>query len=45
MQMGLDRQRLDSPLRISFSRFTTVQEIDALILGITDAKKVIRAAK
>jgi cysteine desulfurase len=45
MQMGLDRQRLDSPLRISFSRFTTVQEIDALILGITEAKKVIRAAK
>lgn len=45
MQMGLDHKRLDSPLRISFSRFTTVQEIDALILGIKDAKKVIRAAK
>ena len=45
MQMGLDHKRLDSPLRISFSRFTTVQEIDALILGITEAKKVIRAAK
>ena len=44
-QMGLDRKRLDSPLRISFSRFTTFQEIDALILGITEAKKVIRAAK
>ncbi len=44
-QMGLDRRRLDSPLRISFSRFTTVQEIDALILGITEAKKIIRAAK
>ncbi len=44
-QMGLDHKRLDSPLRISFSRFTTVQEIDALILGIAEAKKVIRAAK
>ncbi len=44
-QMGLDRRRLDSPLRISFSRYTTVHEIDALILGIAEAKKVIRAAK
>ncbi|MBR6785067.1 MAG: cysteine desulfurase [Clostridia bacterium] len=44
-QMGLDNRRLDSPLRISFSRFTTIQEIDALILGIAEAKKVIRAAK
>ncbi len=45
MQMGLDRRRLDSPLRISFSRFTTVQEIDALLLGIAEGKKVIRAIK
>ena len=44
-QMGLDAKRLDSPLRISFSRFTTIQEIDALILGIAEAKRVIRAAK
>ena len=44
-QMGLDNRRLDSPLRISFSRFTTIQEIDALILGIAEAKNVIRAAK
>ncbi len=44
-QMGLDHKRLDSPLRISFSRFTTIQEIDALILGIAEAKRVIRAAK
>ncbi len=43
MQMGLDRRRLDSPIRISFSRFTTVQEIDVLINGIAEAKKVIRA--
>ncbi len=45
LQMGLDRKRLDSPIRISFSRYTTVQEIDALILGIAEAKKVIRTAK
>jgi cysteine desulfurase len=44
-QMNLDRRRLDSPIRISFSRFTTIQEIDALILGIAEAKKVIRAIK
>ena len=45
MQMNLERNRLDGPLRISFSRFTTIQEIDALILGITEGKKVIRALK
>jgi cysteine desulfurase len=44
-RMNLDRNRLDGPLRISFSRFTTIQEIDALILGITEGKKVIRALK
>ena len=43
-QMGLDRRRLDSPLRISFSRFTTIQEIDALLLGIAEGKKIIRSA-
>lgn len=44
-QMNLDRRKLDSPLRISFSRFTTIQEIDALVSGVSDAKKVIRAVK
>ena len=44
-RMGLDRKRLDSPLRISFSRFTTVQQIDALVAGIKEGKKVIRAVK
>ena len=44
-QMNLDRRRLDSPLRISFSRFTTVSEIDALVLGIREGKKTIRAIK
>ena len=43
--MNLDRRRLDSPLRISFSRFTTVSEIDALVLGIREGKKTIRAIK
>ncbi|MBQ2842074.1 MAG: cysteine desulfurase [Clostridia bacterium] len=45
MQMGLDRRRLDSPIRISFSRYTTIQEVDALIQGIAEGKKVIRAVK
>ncbi|MBQ3007774.1 MAG: cysteine desulfurase [Clostridia bacterium] len=45
MQMGLDRRRLDSPVRISFSRYTTIQEVDALIQGIAEGKKVIRAVK
>ncbi len=45
MQMGLDRRRLDSPLRISFSRYTTIQEVDALIQGIAEGQKVIRAVK
>lgn len=45
MQMNLDRRRLDSPIRISFSRYTTIQEIDALILGIAEGKKAIRSAK
>ena len=44
-QMNLDRRRLDSPLRISFSRVTTVSEIDALVLGIREGKKTIRAIK
>ncbi len=45
MQMGLDKQRLDSPLRISFSRNTTIQEVDVLIQGIAEGKKAIRAIK
>lgn len=45
VQMGLDKKRLDGPLRISFSRYTTVQEIDALVSGISEGKKVIRAVK
>lgn len=44
-RMGLDQKRLDSPIRISFSRYTTVQEIDCLIAGIAEAKKVIRSVK
>ena len=34
MQMGLDRRRLDSPLRISFSKHNTKEDIDALAEGI-----------
>ena len=44
-RMGLDAKRLDSPIRISFSRYTTVQEIDLLVSGIAEAQKVIRRTK
>ena len=44
-RMGLDQKRLDSPIRISFSRYTTVQEIDLLVSGIAEAQKVIRRTK
>lgn len=43
--MGLERERLESPLRISFSRYTTAEEIDALILGIAEGQRAIRSAK
>ncbi len=42
-EMGLDRDRMESPLRISFSRFTTKEEIDYLIGMIAEGKAVIRA--
>ncbi len=45
MQMRLDRKRLDGPLRISFSRYTTIQEVDALIQGIAEGKRAIRTVK
>lgn len=45
VKMGLDAARLDSPLRISFSRFTTTAEIDALVLGIQEGMQTIRRVK
>lgn len=44
-RMGLDQKRLESPLRISFSRFTTIRQIDALAAGIAEGQKIIRRAQ
>ena len=41
--MGLDSKRLESPVRISFSRYTSESEIDYLCDMIELAKKEIRA--
>ena len=40
--LGLPDTRIDSALRISFSRFTTQQEIDALVAGIKRVQQVLR---
>ncbi len=45
LQMGLSPELLDAPLRISFSRYTTAEQIDMLVLGIADAKKHLRGTK
>lgn len=44
-RMNLDAARLEGPLRISFSRFTTLDEIDALVNGIAEGQKMIRHTK
>lgn len=43
--MGLSDEIRKSPLRISFSRFTTKEEIDMLIDGISAGQKAIRKNK
>ena len=43
VEMGLGNDRLESPLRISFSRFTTFEEIDYLADCIAQARRIIRA--
>ncbi|MBQ2774684.1 MAG: cysteine desulfurase [Clostridia bacterium] len=43
--MGLSEERRKSPLRISFSRFTTKEEIDMLVDGIAAGQKAIRKNK
>ncbi len=43
--MGLDSYRLESPLRISFSRYTTKEEIDYLAAMIAAGKNEIRRIK
>ena len=37
--IGLTPRAIDSALRISFSRFTTMDEVDALCQGLLDAKQ------
>ncbi len=42
-EMGLSHERMESPLRISFSRYTTKEEIDYLCSVLEEGKKTIRA--
>ena len=44
-EMGLSHERMESPIRISFSRYTTKEEIDYLTDCIKSAKNDIRAIK
>ena len=43
--MGLPRERVDSALRISFSRFNTVHDVNILIGAIKEAKGTLRRVK
>lgn len=43
-EMGLDKKRTDSALRISFSRFNTKEDADMLVSALEDAKKQLRKA-
>lgn len=40
--LGLPDARIDSALRVSFSRFTTLEEIDALIAGLKRVQQTLR---
>lgn len=44
-RMGLSHDRMESPIRISFSRYTTREEVDYLVQNIAKAKSEIRAIK
>lgn len=44
-EMGLSSERMESPLRISFSRFTSKEEIDYLCLMLSEGRKSIRAIR
>ncbi len=44
-EMGLSPEKLESPLRISFSRFTTKEEIDCLVQALTQGIEYIRPSK
>ncbi len=39
--MGLSKERIDSAIRISFSRYNKLSDIDFLIDGLIEAKKVL----
>lgn len=43
-EMGLDRKRTDSALRISFSRENTKEDVDRLVSAITEATQKLRKA-
>ena len=43
-EMGLERARIDSALRISFSRFSAKEDIDRLTEALTEATKTLRRA-
>lgn len=43
-QMGLEPKRVDSALRISFSRYNTKEDADMLVLALEEAKKQLRKA-
>ena len=40
--MGLDPARIDSALRISFSRFTTQAEVDILLNALSGGASALR---
>ncbi len=43
-EMGFDRKRTDSALRISFSRYNIKEDADMLVSALEDAKKQLRKA-
>lgn len=40
--MGLNEERINGALRISFSRFTTMEQIDMLVAGLYDIKRTMK---
>lgn len=44
-EMGLEGKRVDSAIRISFSRFSTTEDIDALIGALKEAATKLRKVK
>ena len=40
--MGLSRERIASSLRVSFSRFSTAEDVEALVLALEEGLKTIR---